>query len=382
MAPPPDLPPRLRPAARLDGLGVTLIRRILAEAPPGALHLGLGVSNVDVPEPVRDAVVGSRALVRADYGANAGDPALREAIARRYDGLDPARVIVTSGVQEGIALAILGSVDPGDEVLVPDPGFPVYANLTRIAGATPVPYRPSADHRMRPRAEDIAPHLGERTRLVVLCSPGNPTGATAEPAQWQRIAALLADAGVGVLSDEIYLDLQHGDPHPSMLTHLPDAIVLGGPAKTHGLAGWRVGWLVAPEPLVAPLTALHQHLVTSASTLVQAGAIAALEDPACEAGVTELADRLAERRRRAIDALERAGWNVVAGDGAFYLWLRLDGWHDDLALCRALMRDVGVVTIPGSAFGEAGRSHLRLSYSVDDPILDEALTRLARFAAT
>lgn len=370
---------RLRPASRLDGLGLTLIRQVLAEAPPDALHLGLGVSNIDVPEPVRDAVVGARALRRADYGPNAGLPALREAVAE-HEGTTAERVLITCGVQEGIALAILGTVEPGDEVLVPEPGFPVYATLTRIAGGTPVAYTPAAERRFRPHVDDILPAVTERTRLVVLCSPGNPTGAVATPEDWAAIGAALADAGVGVLSDEIYTAFQHERPHPSMRHHMDDAIVLGGLAKTHGLAGWRLGWMVLPEPLCAPLTALHQHLVTSASTLVQEAALAALRDPACAAGVRALAGRLRTRRARAIEALAGTGWQVAAGDGAFYLWLRRDDAPDDLALCRDLMHRAGIVTIPGRAFGDAGRGFLRLSYSVDDPVLDEALERMQRFA--
>lgn len=381
MPTPADASSAPRPARRLDGLGVTLIRRVLAEAPPGALHLGLGVSNIDVPEPVREAVSRAKALRRADYGPNAGNPDLRRLIAER-EGVATDQVLVTCGVQEGIALAILGTVDPGTEVAVPDPAFPVYANLARVAGATPVPYTLRAADRFRPTWDTVAPALSNNTSMVVLCSPGNPTGATATPDQWATLVGGLRDYGDDsapvILSDEIYRELQQqAPPHPSARAHTPHAIVLGGPAKTLGLAGWRLGWAIVPDALVDPLTALHQHLVTSASTLPQEALALALKDPALDASIDRLRHHLRTRRDRAAARLEAAGWDVAAGDGAFYLWVRPPAHtDDDLATCRDLMHRAGVVTIPGSAFGPGGAGYLRLSYSVTDATLDDALDRL------
>ena len=169
---------RVRPADRLHGLGITLIRRILAEAPPGAINLGLGMSNVDVPRPIVRAVRNASSLARAPYGPNAGLPALREAIAARY-GVAASRVIITNGVQQGIALAMFGVVNPGDEVVVPAPGFPVYATLAELAGGEAIPWRLRAEDRFRPTARGLSEALGPRTRLAVGCSPGDPTGAVA-----------------------------------------------------------------------------------------------------------------------------------------------------------------------------------------------------------
>ncbi|MCB9506992.1 MAG: pyridoxal phosphate-dependent aminotransferase [Myxococcales bacterium] len=363
----------LEPAVRLHGLNVTLIRKMMAAAPPDALNLGLGVTAIDVPEPIRARVTSAATLKRAAYGPNAGDAELRQHIAARY-GVDPRQIIVTCGVEEGIALAMLGLVNPGDEVVVPDPGFPVYGNMALVAGAHVVPYRLWPTSRFRPTWRAIEATLTRRTRLVVLASPGNPTGAVAEAEEWARIAAELEVRGIAVLSDEIYLDLQHGPAHhPSMWEHTKRGIVLSGLSKTHGLAGWRLGWAVVPPELAEPLVALHQHLVTSASTLVQEAAIAAFDDADAAAVPAKLRADLATNRALAIERLTAGGWEVAAGDGAFYLWVRFPGVDDDFAFAHFLLETARVITIPGRAFGDAGHGYLRLSYSLGQADLERAL---------
>ncbi len=370
----------IRPARRLDGLGVTLLRRFLSGAPPGAVSLGLGMANVDVPDVVREALVGARSATRAAYGPNAGDPELRRLIGESR-GVDPNRVIVTTGVEEGIALSMFGLIDPGDEVLVPSPAFPVYATLARLAGGVVRTYELVADDRFRPTWSVIDAAMTERTRMVVVCSPGNPTGATASPQEWKAIGEGCSEAGTIVVSDEIYSTLQVDVTHPSMLAHNEDAIVLDGFSKSHSLAGWRLGWMIVPEALVTPLLALHQHLVTSASTLCQEAARAALATSEGRAFPDRLRASVAAKRRRAIDTLCAAGWEHAAGDGAFYLWMRLAGHDDDLELATRLMNEAMVVTIPGRAFGDAGKGYLRLSVSAAEDDLTTALTRLCEWTA-
>ncbi|MFT6396749.1 MAG: aspartate/methionine/tyrosine aminotransferase [Bradymonadia bacterium] len=370
----------IRTARRLDGLGVTLLRRFLSDAPSDAVSLGLGMANVDVPDVIRAALAGAASATRAVYGPNAGDPVLRRLIAESR-GVDPLRVIVTTGVEEGIALSMFGLIDPGDEVLVPAPAFPVYATLAKLAGGTIRTYDLSAADRFRPTWSGIGAKVTAATRMVVVCSPGNPTGASASPEEWKAIGEGCAKAGVVVVSDEIYSSLQIDTEHPSMLAHNPEAIVLDGFSKSHSLAGWRLGWMIAPEPLVAPLVALHQHLVTSASTLCQEAARAAFETSEGRAFPEQLKASVAAKRCRALDALVAAGWEHVAGDGAFYLWMRLPGHADDLELATRLMLEAKVVTIPGRAFGDAGKGYLRLSVSAAEDDLTTALTRLCEWTA-
>jgi aminotransferase len=184
-----------------------------------------------------------------------------------------------------------------------------------------------------------------------------------------------------VLSDEIYSELQPEPGHLSMVELNSDAIVLDGLSKSHSLAGWRLGWMLAPAPIVPSLVALHQHLVTSASTLVQEAALAAFESDEGRAFPGALRESVFSRRERAIEQLTGAGWEHEAGDGAFYLWMRVPGFNDELELARRLMHEALVVTIPGRAFGEAGRGYLRLSVSAVEDDLEQALDRLCTWTA-
>jgi aminotransferase len=370
----------LRPARRLDGLGVTLLRRFLSEAPSGAISLGLGMANVDVPDVIRSALPSARSATRAAYGPNAGDPRLRAFVAERYQ-TDPKQVIITAGVQEGIALAMFGLIDTGDEVLVPTPAFPVYETLAQLAGGRVTHYRLTPATRFRPTWPAMKEKLTDATRMVVVCSPGNPTGACADETEWRAIADGCREAGVLVLSDEIYSQLQPDLGHPSMAALNDDAIVLDGLSKSHSLAGWRLGWMLAPPPIVPSMVALHQHLVTSASTLIQEAALSAFQTDEGRAFPLALRHSVLARRDRTIARLTAAGWEHAAGDGAFYLWMRIPGFDDELKLARRLMHEAGVVTIPGRAFGDAGRGYLRLSVSVAEDDLERALDRLCAWTA-
>lgn len=371
----------LRPAARLDGLQTSMIRRILAEAPAHAVHLGLGQVGSDVAPELRQALAEANATTRARYVPNAGLPALRTAIGALYDA--PAeQVIVTVGVQEALALTFLGMVEPGDEVLIPVPTFPVYETLTRIAGGTPVPVPLRAEAGFRPLWEDLEARISARTRLVALASPGNPTGAVADPEEWARIGRGLASAGIPYISDEIYLSWQFvARPHPSMWRHNPAGFVASGLSKSCALAGWRLGWLVCPSEVVGPLTALHQHLVTSAAAPVQEAALVALAH-----GVPWLHGPfdLPASARTLREVLESTGWVVEGAGGGLYLWARPAGQPagtvDDLALVRRMMHEAGVVAIPGIAFGDAGRGYVRFSHAVAPEVLEEACRRLRSWA--
>lgn len=371
----------LRPARRIEGLGITLLRTFLAGAPDDAVSLGLGQVDADVSPVVRAALGQADAATRAPYGPTAGDPALRRAIADTY-GVDPDAVLVTCGVQEALAVALLGLVNPGDEVVVPRPAFPVYETLTRIAGGVVRGWDLSPTDRMRPTLAGLQAAVTDTTRLVVLASPGNPTGAAAEPAEWARIGAWLEDRGIPWLSDEIYVPLQGAGGHPSMRAHGIGGLVTAGLSKTHALAGWRLGWLIVPEAVRTPLTALHQHLVTSAPSLTQQAALAAFGDEGA-AEVDALVAALDRRRARAIAGLEACGFEVLSGDAGLFVWMRApEGGDDELALATRILHDARVILIPGRAFGPAGRGHLRASIGVRDDDLDEALRRLADFAGS
>lgn len=366
----------------------TLIRELRDKARDTSLDLGIGQPDLAVAEAVRGALVEHIGAGVAPYSHNLGFWETREAIAAHY-GVDAENVMVTCGVQEALAVAIMGLVEEGDEVLVPDPGFPAYPNLVRMAGATPVPYRldPDADFRLVP--DNVEAALTDKTTAIVLNSPSNPTGATHAREDLQEVLALLAERGVRWISDEIYEDYIYDGRHHSVLDFtdgLSGGVKLGGLSKSHHMMGWRLGWMIGPAEWVADLKPLHQHLVTCAPTPAQQAAVVALNRhdelfaPTFETfqGRRDLACRLAG---------ELPDVGFVAPQGAFYLFLDVrayteaaeSGLQTSLALAEALLDSHDVVTIPGAGFGAAGEGFLRIAYTVKESLIEEGFRRIGDF---
>ena len=358
-----------RAARRMDGVERTLIRRIFDGAPPGSINLGLG--QPDLPTPSRISLAGIDGIVhgKTGYTGTAGDPAVRAAIAARYPDFatGAGSVVVTIGSQEAVFAAVMTLVDAGDEVLVPDPGYPAYPVVARLLGATPVPYPLRPERAFRIDAVDVVSRVTSRTRLVILCSPSNPTGAMDLGADLEVLARELADRGVWWLSDEIYAGFAYDREAPSISRCAgAHGMVVSGLSKDLSMTGWRVGWAVGPDAIVARMTAAHQYLVTCASSVSQAAALVAL-------GPEADADRAAYlgifRRRRALMAEELgriAGLPVTMPDGAFYFFLDVRTFGSSREIAERLLRDRRVIVIPGEAFGPGGAGFLRVSYAARD----------------
>ncbi len=373
----------MRPAAarRMDGIERTLIRQIFDSAPKDAVNLGLGQPDLPTPESI--AAAGIRAIRDGwtAYTSTAGDPELRAAIAARYApfarGADS--VVVTVGTQEAVFASLLVLLDPGDEALVPDPGYPAYATIVRLLGARAVPYRLGAERGFRPDPAEIEARLTARTRVVVLCSPSNPTGAVAGAAELGAIVGLLAERGIAWLSDEIYAAFTYDAPAPSPSTLAPEGgLVISGLSKDLSMTGWRVGWVVGPVDVVRRIVAAHQYLVTCAPSISQRAAVAALGTAGEAARRTH---REVFRRRRALMATELArvpGLRFSLPDGAFYFFVGIEGRDDSLALSREILAEANVVTIPGIAFGSNGEGYLRLSYAATEEDIVRGVRGIAR----
>ncbi len=365
----------------------SMIRTLRDGARPSSLDLGLGQTDLPVSAPALDALRAHLAApeVFAPYCPNAGDAACREAVAARY-GCDIEQVLITCGVQQALALAILGMVNPGQEVLVPDPGFPAYANLVRMAGGEPVPYALDAQAHWRLDPQRVQDALSPRTAAIILCSPSNPTGAVHDPDDLAQTLALCAARGVAWISDEIYEDyvydgLTHVSP-ASLADHREGGVRLGGLSKNHHMMGWRLGWMTGPASLLAQLKPLHQHLVTSAPTLSQRAGVAALA--AHDALMPATLKRFEARRDLAQSLCEALpGVRCWPGQGAFYLLLDVRSFmtrfESSLVMARSILKEIDVITIPGEGFGLAGRGHLRVAYALEEDTLREALGRLDAF---
>ncbi|GII97043.1 aminotransferase [Sinosporangium siamense] len=354
------------------------------------MHLEIGRPDFDTPTLVKEAATASLAAGRVHYGPNAGTPQLRTAIARTLAAAsgpvyDPdGEVIVTIGASEAVFLAIMAFCGPGDEVLIPVPAWPAYEACVRLAGATPVflPLDPAQGYSLDPEA--VRARLTPRTRMLVVCTPHNPTGAVVDAGRLRALADVLRHTGVLVLSDEIYSELVYdGTRHVPVATvadlHMR-TLTVGGFAKAYAMDGWRLGWLAAPRELATPALRIRQFTTACPPTFTQDAAVSALRDTAQERA--QMRDAFAERRRAALDLLNGCtGLHIGNPAGAFYLYLTYPphlGPGDRFA--RELLEEDHVAVVPGAAFDPtgAGAHSLRVSYarSVDD--IREGVSRILR----
>lgn len=370
----------LRPARRVDGLERTLIRRIFDTAPPGSINLGLG--QPDLPTPPRIALAGMAGIAagKTTYTSTAGDPALRAAIARRYARFASGAesVVVTVGSQEAMFAALMALVDPGDEVLYPDPGYPAYPVVARLLGSSPVPYPLVRARRFRLDPREILARTTARTRVVILCSPSNPTGAVDRAEDLEILAAALRERGVAWVSDEIYAGFSYDGPPASISDFAPDGgLVVSGLSKDLSMTGWRVGWVVGPEAIVARIVAVHQYLVTCASSVSQAAAVAALAPEAEEERRSHLETFLRRRDLMARELRRVPSVTFDLPDGAFYFFVDVSEHGSSLEIARRLLDARRVITIPGEAFGAGGTGYLRISYAATEDDIVTGIRALA-----
>ena len=375
-------------SSRARGIRPTLIRSLRAGMKESTIDFGLGQADLPVSEEIRGALRQElEEVYRAPYTANAGMREAREAVAGHV-GVEPGEVMLTCGVQEGLAVAIFGLCEPGSEVLVPNPGFPAYANLVRAAGAIPVEYdlRPpeEGDRRWRLSPAEILKKVRSATAAVVLNNPSNPTGSLFERSALQEVLRGLAEQGVAWISDEIYEDYVWSGSFLPARRVAPDfpGLTLSGLSKSHHLMGWRLGWMVGPEELIGALTPLHQHLVTCAPLPAQQAAVVALGNHQ-EAQKRNRAI-FKERRQLALDTLGGLGVIEACGAaGAFYLFLDVRPWLQEFGstveMARQLLSEENVMVIPGEGFGDRGLGHLRLAYTIGGQELMDGLDRVRGF---
>jgi aspartate/methionine/tyrosine aminotransferase len=365
----------------MEGIERTLIRRIFDAAPPDAIQLGLGQPDLVSPPSVCLAGVRAIAEGRTGYTSTAGDPELRAAVAQRYRPwiAGAEGVAITIGSQEAMFAACLTLLDPGDEVLYPDPGYPAYPVVAHLVGATGVPYplRPERAFRLDPH--DVLARVTGKTRLAIVCSPGNPTGAIHRRRDLEILCAGLARGRVAWLSDEIYGGYAYDGPCASPLDIAPDAgLVVSGLSKDLSMTGWRVGWVAGPPAIVARVTAAHQYLVTCAPTPSQRAALAAYT-PAGERDRRAILERFRARRALMAEALGRVPRvRFTLPDGAFYFFVDVSAHGSSLEVAQRILERQEVVTIPGEAFGANGAGWLRLSYAASEDAIVRGVERIAQ----
>jgi aspartate aminotransferase len=361
--------------------------RALEATGRSVIHLEIGEPDFDTPANVREAA--KRALDDGwtHYGPPLGLPALREAIAadataRKGFAAAPDRVVVTPGAKPIMFYAIETLVEPGVEVIFPDPGFPIYESMTRFCGGTPIrlPIRQELDFRID--LDELEQLITPRTRLLILNSPANPTGGVFTRADVERMGELVLGHDMVVLADEIYGRIVYEGEHVS-LASLPGlaerTIVLDGFSKTYAMTGWRLGYAIVPEPLLAPFSRLIINSVSCTSSFSQLAAVEALTGP--QNTVAAMVEEFRARRGLIVEGLnDIPGFSCRLPAGAFYAFpdISATGLHGS-AFADRLLDETGVCVLAGTAFGQIGRGHIRISYANSRENLAEALQRIRGF---
>jgi aspartate aminotransferase len=381
----------MRIAARMGTIGtesafeVTMRARALEAQGRSILYLQIGEPDFDTPAHVREAAKRALDAGETHYAPFAGVPALREAIAadvsaRKGFVAEPSQVFVTVGGKGVMLYAILGLVDPGDEVLVPDPGYPIYESLVRFIGATPVsvPIRMANDFRLD--VDEMASLVTPRTRMLVLNSPANPTGGLLTRGDLEAIAALAIRHDLWVLTDEIYGRIVYDGAEHVSIASLPGmaerTVTLDGFSKTFAMTGWRLGYAIVPASLRETFGQLIINTISGAPTFAQLGAVEALTGP--QDDIDAMVTEFKARRDLVVDGLNAIpGIECRRPAGAFYVFPSIAGTGlSGAELTDRLLHEAGVCVLPGTAFGGLGDAHIRISYATSRQNLTEALGRI------
>jgi aspartate aminotransferase len=340
----------------------------------------VGEPDFDTPEHVKQAAKDALDAGHTKYTPGPGIPELREAISRYHATENnlpcaPSNVIATP-TKQAVAMTFLALAGQGDEVLLPDPAWVSYEPITRWAEANPVPVPCRREDGFKMRADDVAEAITSKTKMILLNSPSNPTGAVNDPADIRAIVELAEDHDFWIVSDEIYQKLIYEGEHlsPGRLA-FDRTVTIDGLSKSFAMTGWRTGWLVAPEPAFKQINKLQSHSVTHVTSFAQYGAVAALNGP--QDSVEMMRQAFMERRKVMVDGLNAMdGVSCPTPQGAFYAFPHFQNYPDDEKLCFDLIDKAHVAPTPGSAFGEMGKGSLRLSYATSVERIEEGLRRI------
>lgn len=365
------------------------IRRFfdIAATMEGVISLGVGEPDFSTPWVIRKAAIQVLERKHIVYGPNIGITQLRDAISQHIEKkhgvrYDPAtEIIVTVGGSEAIDLAVRGIIDPGDEVLVVEPCFVCYAPLVELMGGVAVPVPTRIENNFKLTVDDLKSKVTDRTKLLIMPYPNNPTGAIMTKEDLEPIAEFLRGTNIMVLSDEIYSELTYGRKHFSII-ELEDmaerTIYVNGFSKAYAMTGWRLGYVSAPEPIIHQIFKIHQYGIMCSPYISQNAAVEALNS--CDAEVMKMVDEYNVRRRYLVNEFNRLGLNCFNPEGAFYVFpcIKSTGLSSE-EFCERLLHEEKVAAVPGSAFGDSGEGYIRISYAYSLKHLMEAMERIERF---
>lgn len=354
-----------------------------------AISLGVGEPDFETPWHIRDEGIKSLEKGKTFYTSNSGLLELRQEMCnylkRRYDITYRAReeVLVTIGGSEAIDIALRAMVDPGDEVLIPQPSYVSYEPCAVLAGAKPVIIELKHENQFRLTAEELEAAITDKTKILILPFPNNPTGAIMERADLEAIAKVIEKHDLFVISDEIYSELCYTEKHVSIV-NIPGmrerTILINGFSKSYAMTGWRLGYACGPEEIIAQMTKIHQFCIMCAPTTAQYAAIEALKNG--DDDVAMMRESYDQRRRFLVHAFKQMGLECFEPFGAFYIFpcIKEFGMTSD-EFANRFLQEEKVAVVPGTAFGECGEGFIRISYAYSMERLKEAIGRLERFVA-
>lgn len=355
---------------------------------PDAISLGVGEPDFDTPWHIREEGIFSLEKGRTFYTSNSGLMELRKEItaylSRRFnvEYIPEKEVLITVGGSEGIDMAFRAMINPGDEVIIPQPSYVSYEPCALLAGAKPVVIDLKAENDFRLTADELKAAITDKTKILVLPFPNNPTGAVMELKDLEAIVPIIVENDIYVLSDEIYAELTYTDKGHVSIASLPGmkerTILINGFSKAYAMTGWRLGYACGPANIIAQMTKIHQYAIMCAPTTSQYAAVEALRNG--DDDVSQMRDAYNQRRRFLINTFERLGLPCFEPFGAFYIFpcIKEFGMTSDEFATRLLMEEK-VAVVPGTAFGDSGEGFLRISYAYSMEALKEALGRIETF---
>lgn len=352
------------------------------------ISLGVGEPDFQTPWSVRKTAITALEKGKTIYTANSGLIELRKEISKYLEKTqrvkyDPTHeIIVTVGGSEAIDLGIRAMVDPGDEVLVVEPSFVCYAPIVELTGGIAVPIETKAEDNFKLTAEALKAKITDKTKLLILPFPNNPTGAVMTRSDLEKIAEVLRNTNIVVLSDEIYSELTYtGEPHCSIVSFegmQERTLLVNGFSKAYAMTGWRMGYVAGPEPLITQMLKIHQYAIMCSPTVSQYAAIEALQS--CDNEVKKMVSEYNIRRRWLVNALNEIGLECFEPEGAFYVFpsIKSTGLSSE-EFCERLLYEHKVAVVPGNAFGDCGEGYIRISYAYSLKHLMEAVSRIKEF---
>ena len=382
----------MKVADRMETIPFSGIRKIFEEVirrektGEKIIHLNIGRPDFDTPKNIKEAAKKALDEGKVHYASNYGIPELRDAIAQKTEQennivYDPAgEIVVTVGANEGVLLAMMGLLNPGDEVLIPDPVWLHYFYCAQMAGAVPISVPTREENEFVPSIEDFKALLTEKTKMIVLTSPNNPTGAVASAEALDALAQLAKEKDLFVISDEIYESMVYDGNRHISIAGLPGmkerAIIVNGFSKKYSMTGWRLGWICSDKVLMSAMIRIHQYTTVCATTFAQYGAAEALTGP--QDGINRMITEFDRRRGFVYDALkEMPGIKVLRPKGAFYIFPNITGTgKTSEEITGYLLDEAKIAVVPGSVFGNYGEGYIRISYANSYENLEIAMSNM------